>query len=71
MLRVLKKGGTFATHDLMSPARYVDMQKFVQELKAAGYEDVQLIDTTKGVFMSPAEAKVLLLSGSTLLVGKK
>ena len=37
-LRVLKKGGTFAIHDLMSPVRYGDMQKFVDSLKAQGAE---------------------------------
>ncbi len=70
-LRVLKKGGTFAIHDLMSQSRYGDMQAFVEELKRQGYEKVELIDTTKGRFMSPKEAKQLMLKGSTLLVGKK
>ncbi|MBR4162335.1 MAG: L-2-amino-thiazoline-4-carboxylic acid hydrolase [Solobacterium sp.] len=70
-LRVLKKGGTFAIHDLMSPERYGDMQKFVEELKAEGYEDVQLISTTDGTFMSEKEAKLLMLKGSALLLGKK
>lgn len=70
-LRVLKKGGTFAIHDLMSKARYGDMQKFVETLKNKGYEDVQLIDTTGKFFKSPREAKLLMLGGSTLLFGKK
>ena len=70
-LRVLKKGGTFAIHDLMEPARYGDMEKFAAELKSEGYEDVQLIKTTNGMFMSPGEAKLMLLSGSTLLFGRK
>lgn len=70
-LRVLKKGGVFAIHDLMSPARYGDMAAFAQKLKALGYEDVHLIDTTNGLFMSPKEARRLMLKGSTLLVGKK
>ena len=70
-LRVLKKGGTFAIHDLMEPARYGDMEKFVAELKAEGYEDVQLIKTTNGMFMGPSEAKLMMLYGSTLLIGKK
>lgn len=70
-LRVLKKGGTFAIHDLMEPARYGDMVQFTAELKAEGYEDVQLIKTTDGKFMSPGEAKLMLLSGSTLLLGRK
>ena len=44
-LRVLKKGGTFAIHDLM--------QAFVQKLREMGYERVELIDTTTGKFMPP------------------
>ena len=70
-LRVLKKGGIFAIHDLMSPVRYGDMDTFVKKLKAAGYEEVRLIDTTDGTFMGKKEASWLGLSGSTLLVGKK
>ena len=68
---MLKKGGTFAIHDLMSKARYGDMDAFVSKLKAMGYEDVRLIDTTDGSFMSRKEAVLLGLGGSTLLVGKK
>ena len=70
-LRVLKKGGVFAIHDLMSPRRYGDMQAFTKRLKDMGYEQVTLVDTTDGKFMSKAEAKHLMLIGSTLLVGKK
>ena len=70
-LRVLKKGGTFAIHDLMSPARYGDMEAFVKKLKAEGYEEVRLIDTTDGTFMGKKEASWLGLAGSMLLVGKK
>ena len=50
-LRVLKKGGMFAIHDLMSPGRYGDMQAFVQKLRDMGYECVELIDTTDGSFI--------------------
>ena len=70
-LRVLKKGGMFAIHDLMSPGRYGDMQAFVQKLRDMGYERVELIDTTDGSFMTPKEAKRLMLRGSTLLAGRK
>ena len=70
-LRVLKKGGSFAIHDLMSARRYGDMQAFVQKLKDMGYESVELIDTTNGIFMTRKEAKHLMLHGSTLLVGRK
>lgn len=70
-LRVLKKGGTFAIHDLMSKARYGDMEKFKKKLLDMGYEKVELIDTTNGMFMTKKEARYLQLGGSTLLVGKK
>ena len=70
-LRVLKKGGVFVIHDLMSKSRYGDMNKFMEKLKKDGYEDVQLIDTTKDIFMSHKEAMFLCLGGSTLLIGKK
>lgn len=70
-LRVLKKGGTFILHDLMSRARYGDMDAFVRKLKAQGYMEVRLIDTTAGTFMSKKEADWLGLGGSTLLVGRK
>lgn len=70
-LRVLKKGGVFVIHDLMSKSRYGDMNKFIEKLKKDGYQDVQLIDTTKGLFMTHKEAILLGLSGSTLLIGRK
>ena len=70
-LRVLKKGGVFAIHDLMGPARYGDMEAFAEGLKAHGYEDVRLIDTTDGMFMGKKEAAWLGLGGSTLLIGRK
>ncbi len=70
-LRVLKKGGIFAIHDLMSPARYGDMDAFVRKLRAQGYADVRLIDTTDGTFLGHNEAAWLGLGGSTLLVGRK
>ena len=70
-LRVLKKGGTFAIHDLFSKDKYGDMQSFVKKLKDLGYERAELIPTDNGKFMSPWEAKWMALSGSALLVGKK
>ena len=70
-LRVLKKGGAFAIHDIMSPARYGDMQQFCDELRAMGYERAELINTANGKFMSRTEAATMFLTGSTLLVGKK
>jgi len=70
-LRTLKKGGTFAIHDLFSKRNYGDMQSFVQRLKDMGYEQVELIDTNDGRWMSRWEATWMSLSGSALLVGKK
>ena len=69
--RVLKKGGVFAIHDLMSSARYGDMDAFIADLKAKGYEKVELIPTAKGMFMEKSEAVWMGLSGSALLVGRK
>ena len=70
-LRTLKKGGTFAIHDLMSQNRYGDMEAFCRKLKEMGYAEVRMIDTTGGIFMTKKEASRLMLQGSTLLVGKK
>ncbi len=70
-LRVLKKGGTFALHDIFSKQKYGDMNKFLKKLNDAGYEKVDLIDTTNGKFMTKKEAGWMMLSGSALLVGKK
>ena len=47
------------------------MDAFVQKLKAEGYEDLRLIDTTDGRFIGRKEAVLLGLVGSTLLVGRK
>ena len=70
-LRVLKKGGTFAIHDITTKARYGDMDAFVQRLKDEGYEEVRLINTADGRFMERREAVWLDLAGSTLLMGRK
>ena len=70
-LRVLKKGGSFAIHDLFSKDKYGDMQAFVKKLKDLGYEQVEFIPTDNGRFMSPWEARWMGLSGSALLIGKK
>lgn len=70
-LRVLKKGGVFAFNDTMKPRLYGDMEAFAQRLRDMGYEDVQLIDTTKAVFGSDFRAKLMFLPHSRLLVGRK
>ena len=64
-------GGTFAIHDIFSRFKYGDMQAFVKKLKGMGYAEVELIDTTNGMFMTPWEAKWMGLSGSAILKGKK
>ena len=70
-LRVLKRGGTFAIHDLMSRARYGDMEGFAQQLRDEGYQEVELIHTDDGLFMSKKEATKMMLRGSTILRGVK
>lgn len=70
-LRVLKKGGSFVIHDILSRARYGDMDDFVQKLRDAGFARVERIDTADGRFMDRAEAAMLFLTGSALLVGQK
>jgi ubiquinone/menaquinone biosynthesis C-methylase UbiE len=70
-LRTLKKGGTFAIHDIMSKGKYGDMEAFVKQLKDMGYEEVKLIDTTNGMFMTKFESTWMGLSGSAILVGRK
>ena len=55
----------------MSKSRYGDMKVFCQKLKDMGYEQVELIDTTEGMFMTSKEARRHMLTGSTLLIGKK
>ena len=70
-LRVLKKGGTFALHDIFSKAKYGDMDAFVKKLKDAGFEKVELIDTTDGRFMSRWESVWMTLQGSAILAGRK
>ena len=70
-LRTLKKGGTFALHDIFSKEKYGNMEAFLETLKILGYEEMHLLDTTEGIFMTPKEAKWMMLSGSALLYGKK
>ncbi len=70
-LRTLKKGGTFAIHDIMSRSKYGDIHSLVSKLRDMGYSDVRLIDTTDGMFMTKWEATWMGLSGSAILTGKK
>lgn len=55
----------------MSERRYGNMKEFVEKLREMGYEEVDLIDTSHGKFMSRREAKWLRLTDSTILFGKK
>ena len=70
-LRTLKKGGIFAIHDVFNKLKYGDMNAFMEKLKSMGYEDVQLIDTTNGMFASRSEARWMGIFGSAILYGKK
>lgn len=70
-LRLVKKGGTFAIHDIFSKGKYGDMKSFVQKLKDLDYEEVLLIDTTSGKFMTKTEAAMYSLKHSAILYGKK
>ncbi len=70
-LRVLKKGGTFAIHDIFSKSKYGDMQLFLEKLEQMGYEKAALIDTTDGTFITKTESVWMELAGSALLVGRK
>ncbi|MBE6127101.1 MAG: class I SAM-dependent methyltransferase [Erysipelotrichaceae bacterium] len=71
-LRTLKKGGSFAIHDIFSKGKYGDIESFVEKLKGMGYREVELIDTTDGLFFSDKkEAKSVALQASRLLRGIK
>ena len=47
------------------------MQAFVKKLRVMGFEKVELIDTTDGMFMKKWEATWMALSGSVILTGIK
>ena len=68
---MLKKGGVFAIHDIMTESKYGDISAFAGRLGDMGYSEVRVIDTTDGVFLGKKEAMVLMLSGSKLLYGRK
>ena len=44
---------------------------FVEELKEAGFQEIRLIPTTEGLFMSHMESVWMGLGGSALLNGRK
>ena len=70
-LRTLEKGGTFALHDIFSKSKYGDMRAFVKKLRDMGCRQVEMIDTTNGLFMKRSEAARTALSGSALPTGRK
>lgn len=70
-LRVLKKGGGFAIHDIFDHSGYGDLDSLVKELIDQGFEKVEFIDTTNNLAMTKKEARKYLLKGSKLLYGIK
>ncbi len=70
-LRVLKKGGTFDIHDLFTKGKNGNQDELLQKLQDMGYEKVELLDTTDGLFMTKWESCILCLNGSALLIDKK
>ncbi len=70
-LRVLKKGGQFAIHDIFVKVKYGDINKFRDKLLEMGYQEVEFIDTTDNKAMTLKEAKASMLNGSKLLIGIK
>ena len=68
----VEKGRKLRHHDIFSKGKYGDMDAFLGKLKDMGYQEVELIDTTDGVFFKDGkEAKHLLLQHSKLLKGIK
>ena len=70
-LRVLKKGGVFVIHDEFTRSKYGNTDLLLQKLREMGYEKVELLDTSDGLFMTRKESLPLGLAGSGLLVGIK
>lgn len=70
-LRTLKKGGTFVIHDFMPRWIYGDLEDFAQRLRDLGYQEVRIVDTANGKFITRREAILLFLTHSTLLTGMK
>ena len=70
-LRVLKKGGVFAFHDVYSPLTFGNMDLFVQTLRNMGYHEVCLISSVDCGLITRLEARRLLLKHAGLLYGVK
>ncbi|MHB8065204.1 MAG: class I SAM-dependent methyltransferase [Ruminiclostridium sp.] len=71
-LRMVKKGGVFAFHDLfLQETLYGNMKEFVQELKAEGLSEITLVESRNENFI-PGILKVPSMLGNIgLIYGKK
>ncbi len=70
-LRVLKKGGSFALHDIFIKSKYGNLDTLLEKLKDAGVEKAEFVDTCNRNSIKKDEAKKTMLTGSKLLVGIK
>ena len=72
-LRVLKKGGSFAFHDLMEDRHmYKDMDAFVEELKKEGFEEVNYMPNTENLPFVPGYARTYMFFNKLgILYGRK
>ena len=72
-LRVLKKGGCFALHDMMEDKHfYKDMPAFIEELKKEGFQEVNYIPNTENQPYVPAYTRTyMFFKGMGLLYGRK
>ncbi|HAH63794.1 MAG TPA: class I SAM-dependent methyltransferase [Treponema sp.] len=72
-LRVVKKGGRFAFHDLFEHKElYGDMHEFVEELRTEGYTEIAYEPHTEKLAVIPDIVKApWMLSGLGLLYGRK
>ena len=55
---------------IFSQGKYGDMRSFIKELEEMGYENIQLIDTTDGLFMTKKEAAQYSLKCSAIFCGE-
>lgn len=60
-LRVLKKGGCFWIHDLFTEQKYGNMDTFLHQLKEMGFEEVKLLNTMDGLFITKKKQEFLCL----------
>ncbi len=71
ILSLLKKGGSFAIHDLFSERYYGSPDQIIKKLNNMGFKKVKFVSTTDGEPMTKKDAKRLMLSKSKLLIGIK